>query len=131
MIGEYISIGKIVPVDITCQLLKKAMEKNGWAAKKFLIDGFPRNQDNFDGWERVIGDSVEVPFIVFMEADEDTMIARIMDRSKTSDRDDDNIEVLKNRFAIFKGETMPIVNVYEKLGKCRRINGLQAIDVVF
>lgn len=46
------------------------MEKKGWCAKRFLVDGFPRNQDNYDGWERVMGTLVEVPFILFMDADE-------------------------------------------------------------
>jgi len=107
------------------------MEKQGWAAKRFLIDGFPRNQDNFDGWERVIGSSVEVPFILFMDADEDTMISRIIERSKTSGRNDDNIESLKKRFATFRNETMPIVDFYDKDGKCRKINGLRSIEEVF
>ena len=85
------------------------MEKLGWGAKRYLIDGFPRNQDNFDGWERVIGDSVDMPFVVFVDADEDTMIQRILERSKTSGRNDDNIEALKKRFATFRNETMPII----------------------
>ncbi len=86
------------------------MEKHGWASKKFLIDGFPRNQDNYEGWQRVMGDIVEVPFILFMDADEDTMVNRILERSKTSGRNDDNIDSLKKRFAVFKNETMPIID---------------------
>lgn len=120
-----------MPVEITCQLLKKGMEKQGWAAKRFLIDGFPRNQDNFDGWQRVLGDTVDVPFIIFMDADEDTMISRITERSKTSGRNDDNIDSLKKRFVTFRNESMPIVELYDKMGKCRKINGLRAIDEVF
>jgi UMP-CMP kinase len=50
LINSYIVEGKIVPVEITCQLLKKGMEKNGWDKKYFLIDGFPRNLDNEEGW---------------------------------------------------------------------------------
>ena len=107
------------------------MEKNGWGAKRFLIDGFPRNQDNFDGWERVIGDSVDMPFVVFVDADEETMIKRILERSKTSGRNDDNIEALRKRFGVFRNETMPIVTMYEGMGKVRKIDGLKAIDEVF
>ena len=107
------------------------MEKNGWAAKKFLIDGFPRNQDNYDGWQRVMGDLVEVPFVLFMDADEDTMVSRIMERSKTSGRNDDNIESLKKRFVTFKKETMPIVDFYSTLSKTKKINSLRSIDEVF
>jgi UMP-CMP kinase len=43
LINQCIVEGKIVPVEITCQLLKKGMEKFGWNKKRFLIDGFPRN----------------------------------------------------------------------------------------
>ena len=107
------------------------MEKNGWASKRFLIDGFPRNQDNFDGWDRVMGELVEVPFILFLDADEETMINRILERSKTSGRNDDNIESLKKRFSTFKNETMPIVELYETKGRTKRINALRAIDDVF
>jgi UMP-CMP kinase len=47
--------GKIVPVEITCSLLKEEMKENGWNEKYlFLIDGFPRNNDNFDGWMRAM-----------------------------------------------------------------------------
>lgn len=43
--------GTIVPVEITCSLLKEEMIENGWDEKfMFLIDGFPRNYDNLDGW---------------------------------------------------------------------------------
>ena len=54
--------------------MKKAMEKNGWAQKRYLIDGFPRGQENLDNWQKIFGDSVDVPFVVFFEANEETMI---------------------------------------------------------
>ena len=43
MIQEIIDKGQIVPVKVTVNLLKKAMEKAGWKDGKFLVDGFPRN----------------------------------------------------------------------------------------
>jgi UMP-CMP kinase len=48
-----------------------------------------------------MGELVEVPFILFMDADENTMVSRIMERSKTSGRNDDNIETLRKRFNTF------------------------------
>jgi len=43
--------GTIVPVDVTVGLIKAAMIKSAAAGKAdFLVDGFPRNQDNYDGW---------------------------------------------------------------------------------
>ena len=48
---------------------------------KFLIDGFPRNKDNYDGWSAAIGDKVEVPFMLHFNASEDAMTQRILERS--------------------------------------------------
>lgn len=56
LIEEYIREGKIVPVEVTVNLIKKAMAASG--SSKFLVDGFPRNFDNLQGWQRVMGDSV-------------------------------------------------------------------------
>ncbi len=40
-----------MPVDVTVNLIKTAMIKSAAAGKSdFLVDGFPRNQDNYDGW---------------------------------------------------------------------------------
>ena len=53
-INEHIKNGSIVPVKITVGLIKKAMQghmKNGNYV--FVIDGFPRNKDNYDGWYEV------------------------------------------------------------------------------
>ena len=46
LMNIYIREGKIVPVEITCRLLKKAMEENGWDKAKFLIDGYVKKRDN-------------------------------------------------------------------------------------
>ncbi|TMS09706.1 UMP-CMP kinase [Larimichthys crocea] len=49
LIANYIKEGKIVPVEITINLLRKAMEETMQKDEKkfrFLIDGFPRNEDN-------------------------------------------------------------------------------------
>jgi UMP-CMP kinase len=122
--------GKLVPGEVAVQLMKKAMEKHGWNKKRYLIDGFPRGQENLDGWTKIFGDTVDVPFVVFFDANEDTMIERILERAKTSGRSDDNIESLKKRFATFKSESVPIVEYFEKKGKVRKINALHSIDEV-
>ena len=54
-------------VEITCGLLKKAMEVAGWASAKFLIDGFPRNADNEEGWCKMMAEITEVKFMLFFD----------------------------------------------------------------
>lgn len=123
--------GKLVPGEIPVNLMKKAIEKNLVKSKKFLIDGFPRGQENLDLWQKIVGDSVVVPFVVFFNANEDTMIERILERAKTSGRSDDNLESLKKRFDTFNKESLPVVEYFDKLGKLRRIDALKSIDEVY
>ena len=78
----------------------------------------------------MMGDIIEVPFVLFLEANEDAMIERILERAKTSGRDDDNMESLKKRFAVFKNESLPVVEFFDKIGKVRRVNALGAIEEI-
>lgn len=52
MIQNMIKEGKIVPSEVTIKLLQKAMEESG--NDKFLIDGFPRNEENRAAFEAVV-----------------------------------------------------------------------------
>ena len=44
MIQHYLKEEKLVPGEVPALLIKKAMEKNGWNKKRYLIDGFLRGQ---------------------------------------------------------------------------------------
>jgi len=48
------------------------------AASKFLIDGFPRNQDNLDGWEREMADKVNLLIVLFFDCTEDVSCPLIL-----------------------------------------------------
>lgn len=120
-----------MPVAITCGLIKKAMESAGWDANKYLVDGFPRNEDNYTGWEEVMGQIVEIPFAFWFDVNEEELEKRILERAKSSGRNDDNAETLKKRFATFTNDSMPIINRYAEMGKIRKIDGTQTIDEMY
>jgi adenylate kinase family enzyme len=65
LILSHMKQGTIVPVEITCSLLENAMKKSG--KTHFLIDGFPRNQDNLEGWDRQMGNKTNLQFILFLD----------------------------------------------------------------
>lgn len=52
MIQGMIKEGKIVPSEVTVKLLEKAMNES--STDKFLIDGFPRNEENRAAFETVV-----------------------------------------------------------------------------
>ncbi len=99
MIKERIKAGKIVPSEITVGLLKKAIK--GSEAKICLIDGFPRNDENYQAWMKEVGESMRIRFVLKLECSMEEMQRRVLERGKDSGRDDDNIEVLKSRYQTF------------------------------
>ena len=51
--------GRIVPSSITVNLLSRAIQKaSGQKTSTFLIDGFPRTQENWSTWQEIIGEKV-------------------------------------------------------------------------
>lgn len=99
------------------------------AKSKFLIDGFPRNQDNLDGWIKQMEAKVNLQFVLFFECPDGVCIDRCLSRG--TGRSDDNIESLKKRFNVFYTETMPIVDHYEKMSLVRRVNSEKPPELVF
>ncbi|XP_065904516.1 UMP-CMP kinase-like isoform X2 [Dysidea avara] len=121
--------GKIVPVEITVNLIRKAIEASGKG--KFLVDGYPRNEDNYTGWEKYMGDRCNVGLVLFFDCPEEVCLERAMKRGQTSGRVDDNIESFRKRYHTYINETMPIVKIYQDKGKLRTISGLPPPDEVF
>ena len=131
LIATYLKEGKIVPVEITCNLLKRSMEEHGWENGKFLIDGFPRNMDNLQGWKKVMNDSVDEKFCLFLECPESVMETRLLARGATSGRTDDNLESIRKRFQVFFDATMPIVENFKINGKLRVVYSDKAVELVW
>jgi UMP-CMP kinase len=50
------------------------MKKSG--SNKFLIDGFPRNKDNLDGWKRQMASNVNLLFVLFFDCPQEVMFLR-------------------------------------------------------
>lgn len=146
MIKEYITEGKIVPMEVTIkvsddfaihilhilnssfstalhllncsfadpltQLLENAMRDTlsspptfpadsplaaEWKDGKgrFLIDGFPRKMDQALKFDESVCES---SFVLFFNTTEAVMLERLLERGKTSGRDDDNRESIVKRF---------------------------------
>lgn len=129
LIDSYLKEGKIVPVKISLDLLRKAMLDCSYG--RFLVDGFPRNWDNVQGWQSLMQDVCDVEAVLFIDCPEAELERRLLDRGKTSGRSDDNIESAKKRFTTFQEATMPVVKFYEEQKKLIKVSGNQPKDRVF
>ncbi|WWC63944.1 uncharacterized protein I303_106550 [Kwoniella dejecticola CBS 10117] len=139
LITEYIREGKIVPQEVTIKLLENAMSStlaspphtspewsNGHG--RFLIDGFPRKMDQALKFDESV---VKSSFVLFFSTTEEILLERLMERGKTSGRDDDNKESIVKRFRTFVETSMPVVDYYRKAGKVVEIDSSPPIDVVY
>jgi len=137
LIQTCIKEGTIVPMEVTVKLLKNAMAAalaehrsgEGWAdgRGRFLIDGFPRKMDQAEMFEH---DVAKATAILFFSTTEEVLLQRLLERGKTSGREDDNAESIKKRFNTYKDQTMPVIEHYEKLGKVIEIDSSESIDEV-
>jgi UMP-CMP kinase len=134
LIKDHIKDGKIVPMEVTVQLLENAMteeiNKDSERKKKpkFLIDGFPRQMDQALRFEDAV---CKAQFVLFYDTPEDVMQKRLMERGKTSGRADDNAESIKKRFRTYIDTTMPVINYYEKQDRVVKIDATPKPDAVF
>ena len=130
LIQSIMSQGKYVPVKITCDLIKKAMD-NYSKDKIFLIDGYPRNQDNIDGWIEAFGDNYILITSIILDCDEKELEKRLIERAKLSGRIDDNIETIKKRFKTHMEQSLPIEAKLKQMGPYIEVQGKGSIDEIF
>ncbi|XP_022985501.1 UMP-CMP kinase-like isoform X2 [Cucurbita maxima] len=125
MILNTIKEGKIVPSELTIKLIQKEMESSD--NYKFLIDGFPRSEDNRKAFEQIFG--AEPDNVLFFDCPEDEMVKRVLNRNQG--RVDDNIDTIKKRLKVFTALNLPVVNYYLEKGKLYKINGVGTVDEIY
>ena len=125
MVADMIAQGQIVPSSVTVELLQGAMDASG--KSQFLIDGFPRNEENRAAFENQTG--IQPKVILFFDCPEEVMEKRLLGRNEG--RTDDNIETIRKRFKVFLESSMPVVQYYEKQGKVARISADRDPDDIY
>uniref|UniRef100_A0A915D8H5 UMP-CMP kinase n=1 Tax=Ditylenchus dipsaci TaxID=166011 RepID=A0A915D8H5_9BILA len=128
LIDTHIRNGSIVPVEITCKLLENAMEAEKEAIG-FLVDGFPRNQDNLDGWQKEMHDKVNVHFVLYLSAPLDICVDRCLNRGQN--RTDDNQESMQKRITTYNNQTLPIIKHYAAKHMVHEICSTKSPDEVY
>jgi UMP-CMP kinase len=111
LIDSYLKEGRIVPVSFSLNLLKKEIFARNY--QRYLIDGFPRNNDNLSGWMLKMPDLCDLELIIEIKCHQMNLEKRILERSITSQRNDDNLETLKKRFTVFEKESLPVITYFQ------------------
>lgn len=118
---EILNAGALVPDDTTVEIvmeyLKKPEYKNG-----FILDGFPRTVTQAEAFS-----NGEV--VVHIDVSDKEALWRISGRE--SDREDETLQAIRNRIALFHEKTEPVLDFYRDQGKLIKVDGENDINDVF
>jgi adenylate kinase len=128
---SYIDAGDLVPDQVTIDMLQEEVERNPEAAG-FIFDGFPRTTAQAEALDQFLeSKGMMVNGCVALEADDEVLTQRLLERGKESGRSDDQDESkIRNRFAEYNEKTAPLKDYYSNQGKFHSISGIGAIEEI-
>ena len=126
---SYMDKGELVPDDVVVGIINRKISQLG--DKGFMLDGFPRtiNQANALN-EALKSEKLYLDVVVLLEVDDEEVIERIMGRREIEGRDDDNEEVVRNRLNVYREQTSPLKDFYNKMGLLQEVDGMGGISEI-
>ena len=155
--GEYMERGDLVPDEVIVEIVVDRIDQTE-AEDGFLLDGFPRNEDQ----ARALDDEMsrrgrQLTAVLLIELDDHEVIRRLsgrrmcvqnghlyhvefdppkregvcdQDGSKLIQRDDDHPDTVKHRLEVYREQTSPLAQLYEERGLLRRFDGSRSTSEV-
>ena len=121
--------GKLVSDETTIELIKQFINENKNNNKGFLFDGFPRNKKQAELLDHLmVSINEKILCVILLNVNEDVLKKRIMNRSTTEGRSDDNLETLSKRLHTYSSETEPLIEYYSSQNLVRKVLGTGAIS---
>ncbi|WP_298484245.1 adenylate kinase [uncultured Maribacter sp.] len=128
---SYIDKGELVPDEVTINMLQAEVEKNPEVAG-FIFDGFPRTTAQAEALDAFLeSKDMAINATVALEANDEVLIQRLLERGKVSGRSDDQDEnKIRNRFEEYNLKTAPLKEFYEEQNKFYSVNGIGSITEI-
>ena len=153
---QYMDKGDLVPDEVTVAMVRDRIAQPD-AAGGFLLDGFPRNVPQAETLRDILAENGQaVDKVLELVVDEEEVVRRLSGRrtcgqcgriwhvdfdegrdaicddcgGKLFQRDDDKEEVVRHRLEVYKEQTEPLVEFYEKEGVLAGIEATGTVDEV-
>jgi adenylate kinase len=129
---EYMSKGNLVPDQVVIDMVDDKIKSSG-KIEGIIFDGFPRTVNQAEALDQLLSRSNNsITTLVELMVSENELKKRLADRAIKENRPDDaKPEVIENRIAVYKSETIPVAQHYEKQGKYAAVVGVGPIDQIF
>ncbi len=150
-IMDIMNAGELVSDDIVETLLSNRIKKDD-CKNGFILDGYPRNVEQADGLNSIVGN---IDKVVLISVKDELIIERMVGRrgcpkcgqmyhikynppkkdgicdecgALLVHREDDNEKTVKNRLSVYHISTSPIIDYYKDKGLLLEISGVGNID---
>ncbi len=128
---KLIEKGELVPDDIVIEMVKNKIDEN-LDQKGFIFDGFPRTCEQAEALDRLLEErNTTISVMISLEVEEDELVKRLLKRAEEEGRQDDNLDVIKNRIKVYNDVTCKVADYYGKTGRHRPVDGSGDIEKIF
>lgn len=124
---EYMQSGRLVPDSLVEKLVMERLGQ-GDCRNGCVLDGFPRTVPQarqFDTWASQ--NYLPVSVVVAIDVDEQTLLDRLAERG----RQDDDQQVVHERFRQYEELTVPLLDYYRGQSILRMVDGVGGPDEVY
>ena len=112
----YIDNGQLIPDELMIDILAKTYDALP-QGKGVIFDGFPRTIAQAEALKKMLAErNHDMGMMIELVVDEETLMARLLNRALEQGRADDNEETIKKRFDVYRSQTAPLADWFEKEG---------------
>jgi adenylate kinase len=116
---SFVDNGDLVPDELILDLIKERLGEED-AQKGWILDGFPRNVPQADFLKNLLQDLNQVcNGVVNLDVPDSVLLERLLSRG----RKDDNEATISNRLQVYRQQTAPLIDYYEKHQLLINVNG--------
>ena len=122
----YVDAGDLVPDDVVARIVEEDMHGAEFATG-CILDGLPRPRAQADALQALLATKGQaVDKVVNLEVDDETIIARLLQRGRADDQED----IIRNRLSVYNAETAPLLEYYSDLGLLTSVDGIGEVEDV-
>jgi adenylate kinase len=127
---RYMEAGEYVPDEVTNDMVRARLAEAD-ARRGFLLDGYPRTVDQVARLDEMLADlGTSLDGVIVLRVDREELIARLLERARTSGRADDTEDVIRYRQEVYAEQTTPLLSLYSERGLVVEVDGHGTVDEV-
>lgn len=128
---SFMDKGELVPDSVMVEIIREKIAKPD-AKNGFMLDGFPRTIPQAEALDKMLhNNGLTVDAVISIEVNDTEIINRISGRQAEENREDDRVDVVKNRLRVYRDQTEPLKGYYRDKGILEEVDGLGTVDEVF